>query len=662
VAFPDTPLDVEVSLALSADLSDPGSWSWTDITSYVREGNRIRIRRGRSSERSTIPPSRCTLVVDNSDGRFCRFNPFGAWYEQIGKNTPLRVRVDNGSGYVTRFVGHVSGWPPSWDPSEQDQTVSLTADGILRRLGQGRVLKAALHRAILADGPAQFWALDDESESTSAASALPGGTPMNVIGAPTFGDSDSPAGGSGASVDIEGGSLRSANFALPASGGFALEMCAKLTGTPAPSADNLWRLFYSTGTLSLDADEIAEDGEWHHILFQEEQVGGNVVREIWKDGVLDFTFTFVGSTLTYPIGLQLNFEYPNFSSPLKLAYAAVHPHANVDAAARYQALLGWVGETAHERVDRLCTEEGVPVTVTATTSQAMGAQSSNTLIALLRECATTDFGLLYEPLDAGLAYLSSIERYNQAAAITLQYDQGHVSPPWDPTDDDRDTRNDVTASRRGGSSARVTDEASIAAIDVYDDTISVNTETDDPLTDIAVDELRWPAVKPNLMKHPALIDDWLTADIGSNLTVTGHPSPLAPQDIEQIIEGYDEVFGSYEYSVTANLSPASGWDVGVYGTDATAYRYGAKDTNLAEDLTSVEAAADVDTGTDTWATTASHPSVFPLNVNIGGLTYSCTAITGTHPNLTLTLVRLATDRTHATGTQVTVTDTGRYGL
>jgi hypothetical protein len=100
----------------------------------------------------------------------------------------------------------------------------------------------------------------------------------------------------------------------------------------------------------------------------------------------------------------------------------------------------------------------------------------------------------------------------------------------------------------------------------------------------------------------------------------------------------------------------------VYGTDATAYRYGAKDTNLAEDLTSVEAAADVDTGTDTWATTASHPSVFPLNVNIGGLTYSCTAITGTHPNLTLTLVRLATDRTHATGTQVTVTDTGRYGL
>lgn len=575
MAFPATPLDVEVSLALSADLSDPSSWVWTDITAYVREGNRIRIRRGRSSERSTIPPSRCTLTVDNTDGRFCRFLPTGTWYGQIGKNTPLRVRVNNGSGYVTRFVGYVSGWPPSWDPSEQDQTVSLTADGILRRLGQGRALKSALHRAILADGPAQFWALDDESGSTRAASALASGVPMTVIGAPTFGDSDAPAGGADASVDIEGGSLRSVNFALPASGGYSFELCAKLTGTPVPSTDNLWRLRFASSTLSLDADEIPEDDQWHHILFQEEQVGADVVREIWKDGVLDFTFTFVGSTLLYPVGVQLNLEYPAFSSPLKVAYAAVHPHANVDAAARYQALLGWAGEMAHDRVDRLCTEEGVPVTVTATTSQPMGAQTSNTLIALLRECGTTDFGLLYEPLDAGLAYLSSTERYNRAAALTLQYDQGHIAPPWDPSDDDRDTRNDVTASRRGGSSARVTDEASIAAIDVYDDTVSVNTETDEQLNDVAgwavnlgtVDELRWPAVKPNFLDHPSLIDDWMAADLGSQLHVTGHPSPLAPDEIEQIIEGYDETFGSFEYTAVANLSPASGWRVAVLDDD-----------------------------------------------------------------------------------------------
>jgi hypothetical protein len=360
---------------------------------------------------------------------------------------------------------------------------------------------------------------------------------------------------------------------------------------------------------------------------------------------------------------------------LALGHVGVYTDATfdiaVDSVPAAQAMGGWVGELAHERVERLCAEEGVPVAVTATTSQAMGPQGRNTLVALVRECAVVDFGLLYEPADAaGLAYLSSSERYNLAAAITLQYDQGHIAPPWDPTDDDLGTRNDVTVSRSGGSSVRVTDETSIAAVGVYDDTISANTELDEQLAGLAgwavnlgtVDELRWPAVKPNLMKHPALIDDWLTAELGSKLAVTGHPSPLAPQDIEQLIEGYDEVFGSFEYSVTVNLSPASGWTVAVYGVDAAATRYGAAYTVLAEDLTSSETAADVNSGGETWITTASHPSAFPLNVDIGGLTYSCTAITGSGSSYTLTLVRLATDKAHLTGTAVTVTDTARYGL
>lgn len=611
LAFPATPLDVEVSLALSADLSDPGSWVWTDITAYVREDRRIRIRRGRSSERSTIPPSRCTLTVDNTDGRFCRFLPTGAWYGQIGPNTPIRVRVNNGSGYVTRFVGYVSGWPPTWDPSERDQTVTITADGILRRLGQGRVLRSALYRAITTDAlaPLAYWPLEDGGDVTTFA-AYTAGTAA-ATGALYLGTNSpaDPAGctsipGSAPCAQLPIGAIL--DFTVPdhtSSGTWATHVAihedegttqfgwnmrsvpdnVSLTvliypGTPlfmvgAVNIATGATIFSNTDTI-VATDTVGVPASL--IVGCSGAAGGTtVVRLLDGNGntIATTTNTGTGVSMT-PRTLSASCVAVVGGGSVGVGHVVYYNDASFNIATGGVDLArstgGWPGEMAHERVDRLCAEEGVPVTVTATTSQAMGPQRSNTLVALLRECATTDFGLLYEPADAaGLAFLSSSERYNLDPAIVLEYDQGQIAPPWDPTDDDRDTRNDVTASRPGGSSARVTDETSIAAIGVYDDTLSANTESDDQLNDIAawavnlgtVDELRWPAVKPNLLKHPSLIDDWLTADLGSWLAVTGHPSPLAPDDIEQIIEGYDEVFGSYEFSVTANLSPASGWRV-----------------------------------------------------------------------------------------------------
>lgn len=598
MAFPATPLDVEVSLALSADLSDPSSWVWTDITDYVREKKRISIKRGRSSERSTIPPSRCTLTVDNTDGRFCRFLPTGAWYGQIGKNTPLRVRVNNGSGYVTRFVGYVSGWPPTWDPSESDQTVSLVADGILRRLGQGRVLRSPLFRSIASTSPSVYYPLEDETDATNGASGLPGRAPLT--GSAAFGGASLVPGGASAAMDLSAGGYLSAPTGLTAGAVASWEMegvfgwetipsssskANQVVGFSTPgSAVTEWGIgtFESAGTLRFGIYRISSGGVslgfssnpilagvLYHFRIRMEQSGADVAFTRWLDGVQVGSGTEPGVTLYAPTLARVNAESSTTQMPQSISHVAawVPVRSTFDT---YLAVDGWAGELAHVRFGRLCAEEGIDATTAATTSQPMGPQGAGALVSELRACATTDFALMYEPADsAGLAFLSSSERYNRAAAITLQYDQGHVAPPWDPTDDDRDTRNDVTASRSGGSSARVTDETSIAAIGVYDDTISANTETDDQLNDVAgwavnlgtVDELRWPAVKPNFLDHPSLIDDWMAADLGSQLHVTGHPSPLAPDEIEQIVEGYDETFGSYEYSVVANLSPASGWVV-----------------------------------------------------------------------------------------------------
>jgi hypothetical protein len=84
------------------------------------------------------------------------------------------------------------------------------------------------------------------------------------------------------------------------------------------------------------------------------------------------------------------------------------------------------------------------------------------------------------------------------------------------------------------------------------------------------DELTWPAVRPNLSRGGSLLDAWLDVDLGDQLHVTDHPTPLAPDTIRQILEGYTETLGSFEVSVSANLSPASPWDVAEFDDDDTA--------------------------------------------------------------------------------------------
>jgi hypothetical protein len=91
VTFPQAPLDARVSIALAQ------VGAWTDITScvYQREGTSapISIKRGRPGEGSQISPSSMAMQVNNRDGRFSPRYPLGAWYGQLGANTPVRVSV-----------------------------------------------------------------------------------------------------------------------------------------------------------------------------------------------------------------------------------------------------------------------------------------------------------------------------------------------------------------------------------------------------------------------------------------------------------------------------------------------------------------------------------------------------------------------------------------
>jgi hypothetical protein len=110
VAFPDDPqLPVMVEIAPGADPGDsPGTWSWVDITGYVRERDKIRITVGKQDEASRAAPSRCLLRLDNAAGDFSPRNPLGQWYGQLGPNTPLRVRARHAYDLFARTESN--GW------------------------------------------------------------------------------------------------------------------------------------------------------------------------------------------------------------------------------------------------------------------------------------------------------------------------------------------------------------------------------------------------------------------------------------------------------------------------------------------------------------------------------------------------------------------------
>lgn len=109
MAYPDDPVPVVVEIAPGADpAGDPGDWVWEDITTSVRLEDRIRITVGRPDEATRVDPARCSLRLDNSTGDFVRRNPYGRWYGQLGRNTPLRVRIRRAEDTFGRTVS--GGW------------------------------------------------------------------------------------------------------------------------------------------------------------------------------------------------------------------------------------------------------------------------------------------------------------------------------------------------------------------------------------------------------------------------------------------------------------------------------------------------------------------------------------------------------------------------
>lgn len=185
VPSPSSAAPIGFPLKIRTEIQTPSGW--VEISSDVRDDDDVTITRGRADEASTADASQCTLTLNNRHGRYSPRNPLSPFFEQLGRNTPLRVSLVGEGVVLPRFAGEVAEWPVKWDLSGNDVYVPLVANGPLRRINQGDTpARSALRRFINARAPVAYWPLTDGADAVVAAPDV-GPYPMAVLLTPPSG-------------------------------------------------------------------------------------------------------------------------------------------------------------------------------------------------------------------------------------------------------------------------------------------------------------------------------------------------------------------------------------------------------------------------------------------------------------------------------------------
>lgn len=694
---------------------------WTDISAYVyQQRDPLTISRGRSDEQSQASPQRMSFTLDNRDGRFSPRNPLSPLYGKIGRNTPIRCTID--SGGFTRFYGEISELPPRWDPSHSDNYVPVEAYGILRRLGQGQApVSNALRDYVLAQSTlAAYYPLSGGEETVYSQNIAPGkkgsfngrngpvfkygvdmgaswlgsGMELNAAPLPTYMEGTGNAVGSNAALDFV--------FQSPALGVLDVELW--------PTRDSYWKLRLNTSadagtfqvsyyddTIGLWTDTAfgpvaaLQDTELHTCRFELLNNGQSYI--VYIDGVSLFT-NGNGSVPAQTRLAMFRFHYSRYvdQTVMNIAHLALwadNTYANMPTAIDYTAAaFAHTGETAIARVTRVAADGGIPVLTSGVSAEstAMGPQFTESRLEQIRDCETTDMGILAEQRAAsGLLYVSRASMYNQTAKFTLNYNAGQVFPPLEPVDDDQLTRNDVTASRREGGSDRYTvDTGPLSTLDPpdgvgrYDTDVTVNVQTDGQLVGVAswianigtLNKARWPSVTVNLSASgvtAALRAAIKGADVGDRFVITGMQKAFIYDDVSLIIVGYTETIDPFVHLWTANCMPAEPFTVVEWATSSTvgAFHWDTDGSELNSSATSTATSISVKRSTGATSLWTTDSDAFPFDVLIGGERIRVNGITGSSSPQTFSPVTRSINgvmKAHTAGTDVRLFDSPTWAL
>lgn len=608
-----------------------------------------------------------------------------SWTDSVGRvwtvhGVPTTVVTDP----AVRFAGEVSSWPARWDTGHADIRVPIEAAGIRRRLGQGvSALRSSLYRGMTSTNvttPVGYWPMEDGKDSTSIASAFTGHAGMSIaqeVELAAF--SDAPASDAIPTVTtghfngrvVSQGATTWQRFMLFVDFPDTLAGEATLFQFITTGSARQWRITVdSVGDIRIrawDADSVnltatvssmlvlGKRGLFWLLLTQN---GANVDWQVGQQvegdtGFISFSGTVAGHTKGNIVSFRVGPFVPGTLNGAAVGHVVVlnsDPLEIWDIAPFARA---WSGETAVERVTRLAAEEEVPLRVIGESadSQIVGAQQIDTFLELVDAAADVDQGIMVDDRDAlRLLYRTGASLYNQTPAVVLDYSAGDVAPPLEPVDDDQLTRNDITVSRPGGSSAR--EELLVGALSVqnppdgvgrYDESVELNVFSDGDLPFQAgwllhlgtIDEPRYPKVTVDLTAVPGLVGAATGVEPGDRVQISNPPAWLPPETIDQLAQGGKEMLTPHLHGVEWNTTPASPWTVGVLGVAGTdrVDTDGSETAGAFTSGTSTSLSVAITEG-PLWTTTAAE---FPFHVTVAGVVLNVTAISGAASPQTFTV-------------------------
>lgn len=539
--------------------------------------------------------------------------------------------------------------------------------------------------------PVAYWPCEDGDQATQISSGLPGGAPLAISRTtPRFGaetgfpcsapvleindaelvsniadytdtnqafsitfllampDSDEAATGSDLLQFYAGGTGWSYDLRYTATGGGSLQL---LVFSPASS------LLFDSGEI-----DFSLRGDKCQMSITLRQVGGSVTYSIFKTsltgqlgGVGPATVTGV-TTLGKCLQIRVNPAggYDNVA----FGHIAVIPDV-WDANMTLKDVIGWSGQSALQRLQRLCYEENIGLTYHVDwdiTTTAMGPQKVDKMAALLKEPAESDDGFLYAPRGAvGLEYRSRGSLSNQNPIATFSLAGRQVMPPFDPIDDHADTHNRVEVARVDGTS--VVAELGTGALStqpppnglgVRDDSYTLSLASDDQATDhanwrLGVGTVDQPRV-PKFMVTPAGaasvgVERLMSISIGSRVDITAL-STLKDiyDDLQLIVLGYTLNVGRKEFpTLEMNCAPYEVHRAFALTGDDKARPDGYDSfTNASLTTTATSMSVKSTSGIYLWTTDATD---CPFYVRVGGEVMRVTAVVNETSPQTFTVVR-----------------------
>lgn len=239
------------------------------------------------------------------------------------------------------------------------------------------------------------------------------------------------------------------------------------------------------------------------------------------------------------------------------------------------AASGYNGEYAADRFTRLCTEFGIGYSLigTNTDTPQMGPQQNDTLPNILQSIEDFDRGQMFEARGFfGMTYRTRKNMQNQSPVVTYNYTSGELAQPLQPVADLQMTRNDVTVSRSGGSSARqylATGTLSILTppngVGEYTYSLTAIAYADTQLSNCAlwimtvgtVAGNRYPAVNIDMARNAAQGNFAVTAamDIGDYFQIASPPSFAESATVKQLAFGFTEALNAFKRTMTINAVP-----------------------------------------------------------------------------------------------------------